>query len=96
MVTPVQGLIRSLVHTRVSDVSLSRRIVSESKSACIGHNAAKLSTEKSSLIRDINHNLNSDNFYDQFISEYKVFATVQALLNEWRGNGKLFPEEVVE
>ncbi len=89
-------LFNSLVHTRVDEVSLSKRIVAESKNACVGHDATKLSSEKSSLIRDINHNLNSENFYDQFISEYRIFATVQALLNEWRGNSKLFPEEVVE
>ena len=47
------------------------------------------------MIKDINHLLNEESFYDQRIPDYKTFATVQALLNEWRGSGRLTPAEVV-
>ena len=36
------------------------------------------------LIRDINYNLNDKSFYHRRISEYKNYATIQTLLNDWR------------
>ena len=89
-------LFNSLVYTRVSSRDLAKRILGESKSACRNHDSTKLMKEKSALIKDINYLINKDGFYDSRISEYKTFATVQALLNEWRGKGKLFPEEKVK
>ena len=89
-------LFSSLIHTRVSSESLARRIVDESKQASKNHDAFKLQKEKSLLIRDINHILNEDSFYDQKIEKYKIFATVQALLDEWRGASRLAPVEIVK
>ena len=89
-------LFSSLIHTRVDSSDLAKRIVEESRRACTNHNADQLRKEKSMLIKDINHLLNEDTFYDQRIPEYKTFATVQALLNEWRGSSKLTPAEVVQ
>ena len=88
-------LFNSLVHTQVKDSDLARRIIQESKAACRRHNAEKLRREKSSLIKDINYKIDNKNFYSKKIQEYKIFSTVQALLNEWRGKGNLFPEEKV-
>ena len=89
-------LFNSLVHTNVNDRDIARRIIEESKSACMKHDANSLMKEKSALIKDINHTIDDSSFYNKRISEYKVFSTVQALLNEWRGKSKLYPEEVVE
>ena len=86
----------SLVHTNVSNKDIARRIIVESKAACQNHDFNKLKTEKSSLIKNINHDLDDQNFYSRHIPEYRVFATVQALLNEWRGASRLSPNEVVK
>jgi hypothetical protein len=43
-----------------------------------------LDREKSLLIRSINYSLRDDNFYEQPIAEYRMYATIQTLLNEWR------------
>ena len=88
-------LFNSLVHTQVPTKELARRIIEESRAACVKHSAAKLRSEKSLLIRDINHMLNKNDFYSKKIPEYKIFATVQALLNEWRGANRLSPREIV-
>ena len=88
-------LFNSLVHTRVPTKEVARKIINESRLACKNHDNTKLRTEKSSLIKDINHQLNTQDFYDKKIKEYRVFATVQALLNEWRGAQKLSPAEIV-
>lgn len=87
-------LFNSLVHTRVESEDLARKIIIESKKACTAHDPSRLTEEKSKLIRDINHKINDSNFYDKKISEYRVYSTVQALLNEWRGTGNLYPEEI--
>jgi len=88
-------LFNSLVHTRVPTKEVARKIIDESRLACKNHDSAKLRIEKSRLIRDINHQLNAKDFYNKKIKEYRVFATVQALLNEWRGAQKLSPAEIV-
>ena len=88
-------LFRSLIHTRVEKKDLARRIIEESRRACGDHDPNALRREKSLLIRDINHKIVRKDFYSQHIDEYKLFSTVQALLNEWRGNSKLSPDEIV-
>lgn len=89
-------LFNALVHTSVPTKELAQQIISESRLACINHCPHTLRSEKSNLIKEINHSLDSSNFYGRKISQYKVFATVQALLNEWRGAQKLGPEEIVK
>ena len=88
-------LFSSLIHTRVDSRDLAARIVEESRRACTNHDSKKLMREKSLLIKDINHLLNEASFYDQRIPDYRIFATVQALLNEWRGSSRLSPAETV-
>jgi len=88
-------LFSSLIYTRVETKELAHRIVDESRRASSNHDATKLRKEKSHLIKDINHLLNEESFYNQQIPQYKIFATVQSLLNEWRGAEKLDPAELV-
>ena len=40
--------------------------------------------EKSLLIKDINHSLCDPSFYHRRLPEYKTYATIQTLLNDWR------------
>ena len=89
-------LFNALVHTRVPDKDLARQIIHESKVACRNHDDTKLQKEKSLLIRDINHQIDKVDFYKRKVNEYKIFATVQALLNEWRGADRLGPNEIVK
>ncbi len=89
-------LFSSLIHTKVDCKNLAQRIIEESRKASANHDASKLQKEKSLLIRDINHILNETSFYDQKIAQYTIFATVQALLNEWRGAQRLSPSEIAK
>ncbi|NBP00713.1 MAG: hypothetical protein EBU90_11395 [Proteobacteria bacterium] len=77
-------LINSIIKTTVSSEAVAASILNEAKLAARSHDLNELDKEKSLLIRSINHQLNDDHFYDQHISEYKTFATVQNLLNDWR------------
>jgi len=89
-------LFNALVHTKVNDRGVAKRIIQESKAACKNYDANKLRSEKSLLIKVINYDLDDKNFFNKKLPEYKVFATVQALLNEWRGADKLAPNEIIK
>lgn len=77
-------LINSIMKTTVSSEAVASSILGEAKIAARSHDLSSLDREKSLLIRSINHQLNDENFYDQHIKEYRTFATVQNLLNDWR------------
>ena len=89
-------LFGALIYTNAKDREQARRIIEESKRLCKQHNADKLYREKTKLIHDINEKLQLEGFYDQRIPEYKLFATVQTLINEWRGDNRLDACETVD
>ena len=77
-------LFNALLKTTVSTDSVSSTIINEAKLAAASANLSELDREKSLLIRSINHMIKDENFYDQPVSEYKMYASIQTLLNEWR------------
>lgn len=77
-------LINSLIKTTVSSEAVAASIVQEAKAAARSYDLPSLDREKSLLIRNINHRINDDIFYDQHVNEYKTYATIQTLLNDWR------------
>lgn len=81
-------LMNALVKTTVTSEHTAASILSEAKSASSSFDAKKLDKEKSILIKSINHTLNDENFYDQHVNEYRTFATVQTLVNEWQSSAK--------
>ena len=89
-------LFNALVDSKVSSKEIARRIIEESRKACLSHDKNQLRKEKSILIKEINHSLNDTSFYNQKSNKYRTLATVQALLNEWRGASVLGPAEIVK
>ena len=77
-------LFNALAKSTVSDTSVAAAILTEAKNAARRCDTRRLNSEKSLLIRDINHNLKDDSFYHRRVPEYKTYATIQTLLNEWR------------
>jgi len=77
-------LFRALVTTEVPSPSLAVSIINEAKQAARNMNMTRLRQEKSALIRDINYRIAEPDFYSRRVTEYKAFATVQTLLNNWR------------
>jgi hypothetical protein len=88
-------LFGALIHTIAPDRQTARRIIEESKRICSMHDSSKLDAEKTNLVKEINSNFGQDAIYNQRVTDYKLFATVQTLLNEWRGANCLGPDEVV-
>lgn len=81
-------LMNSLVKTTVSSEHVAATILKEAKTAAAGIDHRQLDREKSLLIRTINHSINDDVFYDQHVNEYRDYATIQSLINEWRSTDK--------
>jgi hypothetical protein len=79
-------LINALVQTTVSNASTAASIIQEAKQAARSHDVTRLDQEKSLLISTINKALNDSDFYDLQVNEYKIYATVQTLLNDWRSS----------
>lgn len=77
-------LLNSLLKTTVSSPQVAARILKEARDAAVQIDEENLNREKSLLIRNINHTINDSAFYDQHIAEYKICATIQQLINEWR------------
>ena len=81
-------LINSIVKTTVSSEHVAASILKEAKGLAVGMNHNELDREKSLLIRNINHTINDENFYDQHVNEYRIYATIQTLINEWKSPNK--------
>jgi len=79
-------LFNALANSTVSDTSVAAGILSEAKQASRRHDLKKLDREKSLLIKDINHSIADPDFYYRKVPEYKSYATIQSLINEWRKN----------
>lgn len=77
-------IFNALVKTTVSSESVTNSIINEARAAVNHFDVTMLDREKSLLIRNINHIIQDEDFYDQPISEYRMYATIQTLLNEWR------------
>lgn len=77
-------LFNALVKTTVSSDNVASSIISEARHAATSADLSALDREKSLLIRSINHMIHDENFYDQPVAEYRLYATIQTLLNEWR------------
>ena len=70
--------------TSVPSDSLATSIMSEAKSASRNIDMKLLTQQEVSTYQDINYNLNESNFYSRRVADYKMYATVQTLLGEWR------------
>lgn len=82
-------LFNALVNAPMGNGELASRVVLEAKNAATTHDKNRLSEEKSQLIKAINHTLSEEKFYDIRVPNYKLYATVQSLLDSWRGKNIL-------
>jgi hypothetical protein len=89
-------LFNALIKTRVPREGLATRILEDARNASRNFNANKLRHEKSGLIKKINCTLDDSTFYNQRIKEYRDYATIQTLLNDWRKNEKADIARVVK
>jgi hypothetical protein len=81
-------LFKALTTSTAEDSAIAAAIIQESKAAAKRIDGEKLEAEKGRLIHDINYKINESTFYTASISDYKTFATIQTLINNWRSNDR--------
>ena len=79
-------LLNSLFVTTVSSKAVAANIIAEARNVALNHDTKKINKEKSLLIKDINYNINNESFYKQNVDDYKMYATIQSLLKDWRSS----------
>ena len=78
-------LFKALINTTNVSDQLASSIISEAKKACNNmFDSKKLEQEKSLLIKDLNYCFGKGRIFEEKITDYRMFATIQTLLNEWR------------
>lgn len=77
-------LFKVLTESNVSTHEQAIHIINRVRDSVKYQSQARLELEKTSLIHEVNGNLNSNIFFEEEIPEYKKLATIQVLLNTWR------------
>mgnify|MGYP001409308288 CR=1 FL=1 len=78
-------LFKALAETKGISGHLANSIIFEAKKACNNmFDSEKLEKEKSSLIKKLNYSFGKGKIFEESIENYKLYATIQTLLNEWR------------
>lgn len=84
-------LFKALATTSNISDQLASNIIKEARNACNNmFNNEALEKEKSLLIKDLNYSFGKGKIFEQKISNYRIYATIQTLLNEWRKNSNNF------
>lgn len=77
-------LFKALSESNVTSREQALHLVNRVRDAVKLQSQARLDLEKTSLIHEVNANLNADLFFEETIPDYKKLATIQVLLNTWR------------
>lgn len=84
-------MFKALADTHQVSGQLATMIITEAKSASNNmFNSDQLEKEKSNLIKELNYSFGKGVIFSKKISNYKIYATIQTLLNEWRENTNNF------
>lgn len=84
-------LFKALATTNNISEQLASDIIKEARNACNNmFNGDLLEKEKSMLIKELNYSFGKGKIFEQKISNYRIYATIQTLLNEWRKNTNNF------
>ncbi len=89
-------LFNALANSTVSGTHVAAGVLAEAKSAARRLNKKSLEREKSLLIKDINYQLNESNFFHRRVSNFREYATVQSLINEWMMGDKSNLSKMIE
>lgn len=75
---------RALMKTSGVTPATASSILGEAKAAARGLDHVRLDKEKGELLRAIARSFHDDSFFEAPVEDYRAYATVQTLFNEWR------------
>jgi hypothetical protein len=77
-------LFNALVNSEISSKNKAVLVIENAKKDVLSIDNKKLNREKSMLIKEINYTLNDKNFYYRTVPNYREYANIQNLFNDWR------------
>jgi hypothetical protein len=77
----------ALHESNLKSKEIAFSMLEKAKAVCKKQSQQKLDEEKAVLINEISSVLGDKSFFDRSIPDYKTFASVQVLMNAWRGTG---------
>lgn len=77
-------LFKALSESNVASREQALYLINRVRESVKLQSQARLDLEKTSLIHEVNANLNAELFFEETILDYKKLATIQVLLNTWR------------
>jgi len=79
-------LFTSLYETKLQSREAASSLIEQAKQVCKLQSQARIDLEKTALLHEINQQLGDPKFFDQEVLDYRDYATIQVLLNHWRGS----------
>ena len=80
-------IFNALHESNLNSKEIAFSMLEKAKSVCKKQSQLKLDEEKASLINEISSVLGDKSFFDRSVPDYKSYASVQVLMNAWRGTG---------
>lgn len=80
-------IFNALHESNLNSKEIAFSMLEKAKSVCKKQSQQKLDEEKAALINEISSVLGDKSFFDRSVPDYKTFASVQVLMNAWRGTG---------
>jgi hypothetical protein len=77
----------ALHESNLKSKEIAFSMLEKAKAVCKKQSQLKLDEEKASLINEVSSILGDKSFFDRSVPAYKTFASVQVLMNAWRGTG---------
>jgi hypothetical protein len=80
-------IFNALHETNIATKEIGHSLLERARDYCKNQKQEQLDKEKEALINEINSSLGDKTFFDKSIPDYKSYASVQVLMNAWRGTG---------
>lgn len=80
-------IFNALHDTNVGSKELALSLFERTRNICKNQKQNALDKEKEQLINEVNSLLNDKLFFEKNIPDYKSYASIQVLMNAWRGTG---------
>jgi hypothetical protein len=80
-------LFNALHETTLKDRNVAHSLLERVKEEVKKQSQATLDKEKNSLINEIKRSLADDQFFNRNVDDYRTIASIQLLMNAWRGIG---------
>lgn len=80
-------IFNALHESNLNSKEIAFSLLERAKDICRKQSQSKLDSEKAALLAEINNTLGDKAFFERSIPDYKMYASVQVLMNAWRGIG---------